>query len=153
MTEYEYFIHTVTGGLTPDQGDELWRLRDGAWDYLSLVDWQWHSNMEPAYEILPRNLDSLAKVTAERAAELEAGQKELLRYWQRIDPDIAVYRTRRLPWTDEIYGLKDAWSPSNDVGDFLYGDPTSTWDLTEIDVATADRIILETRGVAGATEL
>lgn len=153
MTEYEYFIHVVDDGLSPDQGDELWRSRDGNWDFLSLVDWRWHSSVEPGLQIFPRNPLSLARVTAERAAGLEAGKQELVRYWTRTDPNVAVFRHRRLLSMEEVFRLDNTWGPTKAVGDFLYGRPGDTWDLTEIDVVTADRIIYESRGVAEATAL
>ena len=66
-----------------------------------------------------------------------------------------VYRQLRSPerLIEEGFGHANTWVPTPDIRDFQRGGPHDVPDLEPIDAATAERLIQETRGITGATEL
>ncbi|HEY9411740.1 MAG TPA: hypothetical protein VIP77_19330 [Jiangellaceae bacterium] len=64
-----------------------------------------------------------------------------------------VYRTRRLPAVDEVFGRSNRWTATGTISEFLVPGPHHAPILEEIDYETAELIIQETRAITGATAL
>ena len=66
-----------------------------------------------------------------------------------------MYRQLRSPerLIEEGFGHANTWVPTSDIRDFQRGGPHDVPDLEPIDAETAERLIQETRGISGATEL
>ncbi len=151
---YEYFAK-VRPSQPVDRPSTLWRRRDGRLEYLSLLDWDWH---EPDDQLLLPDPSTLEPVTAEHAAVLLADRQRFVQYWVEQntgDRPPSVFRRRRSPerLTDEVFGLRNRWVPTTSIREFLSRGPDLGSDLVRADLATAERVLEETRGVAGATEL
>lgn len=146
MTGYRYFVYGSW-----ERPEELWRVTEDSWEYLSLREGRW---LELDERVFPRHADGLEEITPEQATQLEADRQRLVRYWVNRDvtPPI-IYRSRRLPATDEVFGRSNRWSGTDTIAEFLYPGPHQAPSLEEIDAATAERIVQETRGISGATEL
>ncbi|MEV4440681.1 hypothetical protein AB0K09_16970 [Streptomyces sp. NPDC049577] len=158
---YTYFVE-VPEGYTPERPDGLWRRAGDEWQYLSLLDWQWH-RVENAAEFLPAQ-DVLQPVTAERAAELQADRQLWVRYWARYTDEAAwrdgerpttVVRRRRSPERiyDEAFKIRNVWGPTPAVFEFFDPRPSNPPHLVEISADEAEQLLQELRGVTGATEL
>ena len=105
-------------------------------EYLSLVDWEWHNHLEVAFRPHP---NTLAPVTPAEASALERDRQGFVRYFVRYathaeadrhppdpsDVPILVYRYRRLPTTDEVFGSGNVWAG--------LGPPASTSTLAPTD--------------------
>jgi hypothetical protein len=155
--DYRHYVR-FSAGRSAQLPEELWRERGGEWEYLSLVDWQWHRHLGKA--LLPHP-NTLVEVSAQQAAELQRDRQRFVRYFARYDkpapgPDdepLLVYRYRRLPTTGEVFGDENSWERTRTVSHFLNPGPNEPPFLVEIDQATAEAIIQRSRGVSGATEL
>ncbi len=157
----EYFVRHDDGH---DRPVELWRQLGERMEYLSLVDWEWHNHPELALRPHP---DTLTAVTPAEAAALERDRQGFVRYFVRYttpaearrqppdpsDVPILVYRYRRLPTTDEVFGSENVWAKSRTVGQYLHPGPDGPPSLREVDRDTAERTIQQLRGVTGATDL
>ncbi|WP_116212752.1 hypothetical protein [Streptomyces olivoreticuli] len=141
------FFAEVPRGRTPDRPDGLWRRADDTWEYLSLLDWEWHAAAE-----LPVGREILHPVTAGRALELAADRQSWVTYWAHHadeadwragTPPTTVVRRRRSPERihDEAYGPDGAWEPTDAVHDFLSARPSDPPHLVEIDAAEAARLV------------
>ena len=133
-------------------------------EYLSLVDWEWHDHREVAFRPHP---NTLAPVTPAEAAALERDRQGFVRYFVRYathaeadrhppdpsDVPILVYRYRRLPTTDEVFGSENVWASTRTVSEYLHPGPDEPPSLREVDRDTAERTIQQLRGVTGATDL
>ena len=153
MTDYEYFAK-VGPGRTEERPRSLWRRAEGQLEFLSLLDWSWHP---VGGEVLAPRPDVLVPISPEQAERLLGDRQRFVEYW--VEPATErrralVYRRRRSPElvADEIFGRDDAWVRTHAVREFLSGQ-TLEIDLVEADQATVERIIEETRGISGATEL
>lgn len=159
---YEYFTE-MHRGYNPPRVDGLWRRRDGdAWEYLSLLDWQWHPTGENELVKSPAMATKLEPISAERAAELEADRQGWVQYWA-LYLDEAEYREGVTPVTvvrrrsspervmDEAFVVGNKWAPDPVVYEFTHS--RTDRHLEEITTAEAERLIRELRGVTGATEL
>ncbi|HEX6683757.1 MAG TPA: hypothetical protein VF062_13220 [Candidatus Limnocylindrales bacterium] len=147
MTEYQYFVYGSW-----EKPEELWRAAAGdQWEYLSLREWRWMARDE---RVFPRHPEALEAITPEQAAELEADRQRLVRYWvnRAVDPPM-IYRRRRLPAIEEVFGRSNHWSDTSTISDYLYPSPRQAPKLDEIDAETAERILQDTRGISGATRL
>ncbi|MGW1072735.1 hypothetical protein [Streptomyces sp. NPDC002537] len=142
---YEFFAE-VPQGWTPDRPDGLWRRADGAWEYLSLLDWAWHAVEKP-----PVTPDVLHPLPAGRALELAADRQSWVTYWAHYTdeadrragaPPTTVVRRRRSPERvyDEAYGPDGAWEPTEAVQDFLSARPSDPPHLVEIAATDAARL-------------
>lgn len=152
--------------LTPPESDgqpaSLWRshraglFRTERWEYLSLLDWQWHSALaEPPH---------LQCISTEDALTQEAERVGLARYWARyIDreswaagaPPVTVVRRRDSPERcyDESFRSWGGWAPTQLCYDLAEQRSSTTAYLVEIDAVSADRILAENFGVTNATRL
>ncbi|MGH3731577.1 MAG: hypothetical protein ACRDTU_22950, partial [Micromonosporaceae bacterium] len=108
MTADDAYFAKVWRDATVDRPSSLWRrLGDNTdqatneWEYLSLIDWQWHP-----YRDLPLpHPDTLVPISAARAAELGADRQRFVRYWGGYtvgepapeDRPTLVYRRRESP--------------------------------------------------------
>lgn len=160
--EYAYFTE-MHHGYNPPRVDGLWRRSAGdVWEYLSLVDWQWHPVGEME-RVKGRPLESaLEPVSAQRAAELAADRQGWVQYWalyldeqdfrEGVDP-VTVVRRRSSPdrVLDEAFVAENKWAPDPIIYDFTHSRTDNH--LEEIDVAEAERLLQKLRGVKGATEL
>ncbi|MFH8337756.1 hypothetical protein [Streptomyces sp. AM6-12] len=162
MTEYEYFTE-MHRGYNPPRVDGLWRRRDGeAWEYLSLLDWEWHKAGDDETVKGPPTASSLERISAERAAELEADRQGWVTYWA-LYMDEADFRDGVAPETvvrrrsspdrvlDEVFGAGNKWAPDPIVYEFTHS--RTEHHLEEITADEAERLLRETRGVTGATDL
>lgn len=160
--QYEYFVE-VPEGYTPERPDGLWRRSGEEWEYLSLLDWQWH-NIKDTNVTHPPAAKILHEVTAERAAELEADRQGWVRYWAYYSNERrwragqgpkTVVRRRRSPERiyDETFMSDNVWEPDSAIFEFFDARQTTPPHLIELTADEAERLLQELRGVMGATEL
>ncbi|MEV6668686.1 hypothetical protein [Streptomyces sp. NPDC051162] len=160
--QYEYFAE-VSKGYTLERPDGLWRRSGAEWEYLSLLDWQWH-NVKDTNVNYPPVAEKLHAVTAERAAALEADRQGWVRYWARYtdeedwrtgEPPTTVVRRRPSPERvyDEAFKMDDSWGPTATVLDFFDARKSDPPHLVEISRDDAEQLLQELRGVTGATDL
>ncbi|MCQ8773754.1 hypothetical protein [Streptomyces telluris] len=169
--KYAYYVKT--GPDHPaERPSSLWRCAAGSgsgsggggdWEYLSLLDWQWHKAAETVVQDPPPEA-ARHRVTADRAGELQADRQGWVRYWARYadepawragEPPVSVVRRRRSPERiyDEAYKTWNEWGPTQTVHDFFDARPSNPPHLVEIDAAKAERLLTELHGAKGATEL
>ncbi|MEU1675087.1 hypothetical protein ABZ752_24145 [Streptomyces roseifaciens] len=167
--KYAYYVKT--GPDHPaERPSSLWRCAAGSgsggggdWEYLSLLDWQWHKAAETVVQDPPPEA-ARHRVTADRAGELQADRQGWVRYWARYadepawragEPPVSVVRRRRSPERiyDEAYKTWNEWGPTQAVHDFFEARPSNPPHLVEIDAAKAERLLTELHGAKGATEL
>ncbi|MCC3777577.1 hypothetical protein [Streptomyces sp. UNOB3_S3] len=140
------FFAEVPPGFSPDRPDGLWRCAGDDWEYLSLLDWEWHAVEKP-----PVKREILHELTAERALELAADRRPWVTYWAHYTDEsdwragaepTTVVRRRRSPERvlDEAYGPDGAWEPTDAVHDFLSARPSDPPHLVEIDATEAARL-------------
>lgn len=146
MTDYQYLVFGSW-----EKPEELWRVTGDRWEYFSLSDWVWTPLEERRS---PPHPDALAAITPEQAAELETDRQRLVRYWvdRAVEPP-TIYRWRRRPTIEEVFGRSNRWTDTYIIREFLHAGPWHSPQLDEIDAKTAERIIQETRGITGATRL
>ena len=158
--DYEYFARVSKARKeSADRPSGLWRRRGDDFEYLSMIDWSWH----PRGEVNVPHPDLLVPVTAEQVQMLLADRQRFARYWVRylspekgdLHEDTLVYRQLRSPerMVEEGFGQANTWVRTPDIRDFQVGGPHDVPDLEPIDAETAERLIQETRGISGATEL
>lgn len=157
--KYEYFAQ-VWPNETLDAPSALWRTSDGVPEYLSSIDWEWHAG---AKEFSDRPAEVLVAISEDQAQELEADRQRFVRYWSYQHPVVdnepekenRVYRRRRSPERvlDEVFGPDNTWVATRLIREFTLGSPADRPELIAIDQAAAERLILQTRGITGATEL
>ncbi|TDD50898.1 hypothetical protein E1263_30545 [Kribbella antibiotica] len=157
---YEYLARVfAAGGESADRPSGLWRHRGNAFEYLSMVDWAWH----PQGDVLLPHPDLRVVISTEQAELLLADRQRFAKYWvERLSPakgdlyeDILVYRLLRSPerLVEEGFGRANIWAPTDTIKRFRVGGPHDVPDLEPIDRNTAERLIQETRGISGATDL
>lgn len=155
------FFAEVPEGFTAERPDGLWRRAGDDWEYLSLLDWEWHA---ADAELPPPPEETLREVPADRADALAADRQGWVTYWARYADEndwragegpVTVVRRRRSPERlyDEAYGVRDGWAPTASVYAFLDARPSNPPHLVGIDVQEAERLLRSLRGVTGATEL
>ncbi|ARP72325.1 hypothetical protein LK07_24035 [Streptomyces pluripotens] len=162
VNEYEYFLK-VHRGYTPARKVGLWRRRgEEAWEYLSLLDWKWHSIGEGGRVKNPPTAAALEPVSTQCAAELEADRQGWVEYWA-LYLDEADYREGVAPVTvvrrrsspervmDEAFVVGNKWAPDPVIYEFTHS--RTDRHLEEITAEQAEHLIRELRGVTGATEL
>ncbi|WP_188827288.1 hypothetical protein [Nocardia camponoti] len=66
----EEYLAEPTWPYTVERPSGLWRRRGPKWQYLSLIDWNWHESSIKDYTSPP--IANLHPITGARAAELEA---------------------------------------------------------------------------------
>jgi len=158
--DYEYMARVFeAGGESVDHPSGLWRHRGDDFEYLSMVDWTWH----PRGDVRLPHADLRVAISAEQARILLADHQRFARYWVLyrrpekgdLHEDTLVYRQLRSPerLVEEGFGRTNTWVPTRDIRDFEVGGPHDVPDLEPIDAATAERLIQETRGISGATDL
>lgn len=144
---------------TVDRPSGLWRRRGDELEYLSLVDWSWH----PRGDVYVPHPDLLVPISTEQAQTLIADRQRFARYWVLylspakgdLNEETRVYRQLPDPdrVVDEVFGRTNEWIPTHVIRDFQAAGPHDIPDLEPIDRETAERLIQETRGISGATEL
>ncbi|MEW2032385.1 hypothetical protein AB0901_17925 [Streptomyces roseifaciens] len=161
--QYEYFAE-VPAGYTAERPDGLWRRAGEEWEYLSLLDWQWHNLAESTVRNHPP-VDELEAVTVERAAALEADRQGWARYWalyvdeedhREGEPPTTVVRRRSSPEQelDESYrGSKGIWGPTGAVAESRDPRTSNPPYLEAVSAERAEELLQEIHGVTGATEL
>ncbi|WKU45700.1 hypothetical protein Q3V23_17480 [Streptomyces sp. VNUA116] len=164
--KYDYFVKTSPDGYPAERPSSLWRCaagRDEEWEFLSLLDWQWHRADDTDVRTPPPR-PALHEVTADRAEELQADRQGWVRYWARYvdeqewragEQPVSVVRRRRSPERiyDEAFKTWHEWGPTQAVYDFFDARPSNPPHLVEIDAAEAERLLGELHGAKGATEL
>jgi hypothetical protein len=160
IDNYQYIAEVFeAGGESVERPSGLWRRRGDDYEYLSLIDWSWH----PRGDVDLPHPDLRVPISAEQAQTLLADRQRFVKYWvlQRspdkgdLFEDTIVYRQLPSPerLVEEGFGRANTWIPTQDIRDFEVGGPHDVPDLEPIDAETAARLIEETRGVTGATEL
>ncbi|MBB5121365.1 hypothetical protein AF335_13495 [Streptomyces eurocidicus] len=159
---YEYFVKAAPP-YTEERPSGLWRRLAGRWEYLSLLDWEWHA-VSAEGVTAPPAAEVLYPVPAERAAALEADRQGWVRYWAYYfdeaewrdgEEPTTVVRRRRSPERiyDETFMRTNEWQPDSVVYEFFHPRGSNPPHLVEIGVDEAERLLQEIRGVTGATEL
>ena len=157
---YEYLARVSKASKeTVDRPSGLWRRRGDELEYLSTVDMSWH----PRGDVYVPHPDLLVPISIEQVQILLADRQRFARYWaEHLSPDkgdlyenTLVYRQLLSPEgdIDEGFGLTNTWVRTQTIRDFQAAGPHDHPDLEPIDAATAERLIQETRGITGATEL
>ena len=158
--DYEYFARVSKARKdSVDRPSGLWRRRGDELEYLSMVDWSWHPRTN---ESVPHP-DLLVPVTPEQVEVLLADRQRFARYWVEylspekgdLNENTLVYRQLPSPEgvIDEGFGRANTWVRTPTIRDFQANGPHDRPDLEPIDRETAERLIQETRGISGATEL
>ncbi|WP_432094904.1 hypothetical protein [Streptomyces sp. bgisy100] len=159
---YEYFV-TMTVGYERERPADLWRSRGDEWEYLSLLDWQWH-NIRDTNVKHPPLPEKLHPVSPERAQELEADRQGWVIYWAHY-ADEADWRDGEKPTTvvrrresperryDESFQIDDTWGPTTVVFEYFHSRASDLPHLVEITPSEAERLVQEMSGVARTTEL
>jgi hypothetical protein len=160
--DYQYIAEVFeAGGEWVDRPSGLWRRRgdEYEYEYLSLVDWSWH----PRGDIDLPHPDLQKPISAEQVQILLADRQRFAKYWVLylsaakgdLREETRVYRQLPSPESlvEEVFGRDNEWIPTNAIRDFEVGGPHDVPDLEPIDAAIAERLIQETRGISGATEL
>lgn len=158
--DYEYLARVSQARKeSVDRPSGLWRHRGDEFEYFSLIDWTWH----PRGDANLPHPDLLIPISAEQAQTLIADRQLFARYYvQHLSPakgdpveETVVYRHLPSPEgiVDEGFGRDNKWIRTQTIRDFQVGGPHEVPDLEPIDAATAERLIQETRGISGATEL
>ncbi|MFC6157645.1 hypothetical protein [Kribbella jiaozuonensis] len=158
--DYEYFARVSTAREdSVDRPSGLWRRCGDGLEYLSMVDWSWRRRTT---ESVPHP-ELLVPVSPEQVEVLLADRRRFARYWvERLSPekgdlneDTLVYRQLPSPEgvIDEGFGRTNTWVPTPTIRDFQANGPHDHPDLEPIDGETAERLIRETRGISGATEM
>ncbi|MFF7022546.1 hypothetical protein ACFY97_16230 [Streptomyces klenkii] len=160
--QYEYFVKAAPP-YTEDRPSGLWRRLGEQWDYLSLLDWEWHRLGETTVRTLPA-MDTLYPVTAERAAALEADRSAFVRYWalyvdeddfKEGEPPTTLVRRRRSPerLLDESFQEGDVWGRTNAVEESRDLRTSNPPYLKELSADEAEELAQELFGLTGVTEL
>ncbi|MGZ0149497.1 hypothetical protein ACXJJ3_20705 [Kribbella sp. WER1] len=157
---YEYLARVSKAGKeTVDRPSGLWRRRGDELEYLSTVDMTWR----PSGNAYVPHPDLLIPISTEQVQVLLNDRQRFARYWVwYLSPekgdlyeDTLVYRKLLSPEgdIDEGFGRNNTWVRTPDIRDFQAAGPHDHPDLEPIDRETAERLIQETRGITGATEL
>ncbi|MET9413372.1 hypothetical protein ABZY03_04130 [Streptomyces klenkii] len=160
--QHEYFVK-ASPPYTEERPSSLWRRLGEEWEYLSLMDWEWH-NVKDTTVKTPPATEVLCSVTAERATELEADRQVFVRYWARYTNEqywregqspTTVVRRRRSPEgkLDEVFRRNGSWGPTDAIFEFFDPRPSNPPYLVEITADDAEALLQELRGVTGATDL
>jgi hypothetical protein len=158
--DYAYFARVSKAREeTVERPSGLWRRRGDELEYMSMVDWSWHPRGD-AYVPHP---DVLVPISREHLETLLGDRQRFARYWVHylspekgdLHEEVRVYRQLPNPGRviDEVFGRTNEWIPTHVVRDFQSAGPHDVPDLEPIDAETAERLIQETRGISGATEL
>ncbi|MEU4192821.1 hypothetical protein AB0E69_13040 [Kribbella sp. NPDC026611] len=158
--DYEYLARVSKAGKeSVDRPSGLWRRRGDELEYWSIVDRSWH----PRGDVYVPHPDLLVPISAEQAQVLMGDRQRFARYWvERLRPvqgdlgeDTLVYRQLLSPEgdVDEGFGRDNTWVETQTIRDFQAAGPHDHPDLEPIAHETAERLIQETRGITGATEL
>ncbi|MFI0817271.1 hypothetical protein ACH4TX_12300 [Streptomyces sp. NPDC021098] len=159
---YEYFLVPYEVREGNRTGETFWRRLPGTeeWQFLSFWDWEWHKLAETAPRHGSPQAASLQPVSPEQAAELENNRSRWSLYWA-VYPDtpkpgdqpVNVVRRKLSPdkSQDQIFGRDNQWVRTTDIFDFYSPWPTDPPHLEPVDAHEAERIIMERRGISGAT--
>ncbi|MEU4192822.1 hypothetical protein AB0E69_13045 [Kribbella sp. NPDC026611] len=108
-------------------------------------------------------LAEIFEPAGESAEALQADPQRFANYWvQHLSPakgdlheETRVYRLLPSPehLVEQVFGRNNEWIPTETIRDIEVGGPHDLPDLEPIDAATAERLIQETRGISGATDL
>ncbi|MFG1906732.1 hypothetical protein [Kribbella sp. NPDC048928] len=156
---YEYFARVSTADKeTIDRLSGLWRRRGDELEFFSTVDLTWH----PRGPYVPHS-DLLVPISTEQVQILINDRQRFTRYWVwhqspekgDFEENTTVYRKLINPDgdIDEGFGRSNTWVRTQDIREFRAAGPHDHPDLEPIDRETAERIIQQTRGITGATEL
>lgn len=156
---WRYFAELPPGGSI-DHPRGLWRKYENRWEYLSLLDWSWHPTDE---KVPPPEGDEIIPISPEEAEGLARDRQRWVTYWARYTPlpkdeadrPLTVVRRRESPERifDETFSRDNNWIPTSTISEFEDPRASTPPRLERIDADTAEAIILENRGISGATEL
>ncbi|MEU5418391.1 hypothetical protein ACH4UT_20705 [Streptomyces sp. NPDC020799] len=160
MSDQRQYAHFVKAAppYTEERPSSLWRRSGDDWEFLSLLDWGWHTTGRPP---MP---GALFPVTAERAAALAADRQGWVRYWA-FHPSERRWRAGEGPSTvvrrrsspervhDETFMRGGVWKPDGAVSEFFDVRQTNPPHLEELTAEGAERLLRELFGVMGATDL
>ncbi|GGY05333.1 hypothetical protein [Streptomyces hiroshimensis] len=160
--QYAYFVKAAAP-YTEERPSSLWRRLGEEWEYLSLLDWQWHDVKDTTVKTAPDTGD-MYPVTAERAAALEADRQVWVRYWALyVDEEdwkdgeqpTTVVRRRRSPErrVDESFQAGEVWGPTNAVFESRDLRTSNPPYLKELSADEAEELLQELFGLTGVTEL
>ncbi|MFG1906733.1 hypothetical protein [Kribbella sp. NPDC048928] len=156
---YQYLAQVSTADKeTIDRPSGLWRRRGDELEFFSTADLTWH----PRGPYVPHP-DLFVPISTEQVQILINDRQRFARYWVwhrspekgDFEENTLVYRQLISPDGDieEGFGRNNTWVRTPDISDFEAAGPHDHPDLEPIDRQTAERIIQETRGITGATEL
>ncbi|MFF4532467.1 hypothetical protein ACFY1P_24765 [Streptomyces sp. NPDC001407] len=154
---YEYFVKAAAP-YTEERPSSLWRRSGEEWEFLSLLDWAWHTTSRAPMPGV------LFPVTAERAAALEADRQGWVRYWAFYPSErrwragqgaTTVVRRRSSPERihDETFMRGGVWKADSAVAEFFDARQSNPPHLEELTAEGAERLLQELFGVMGATDL
>jgi hypothetical protein len=158
--QYEYYVK-VTPGQTVERPSSMWRRSGDDWQYLSLLDWSWHS-VVPGKSPYPPVASYLVPISKQQAEELGGDRQRFVSYWAHYSvaresrpKPLTVLRRRRSPELvlDEAFTRDLEWSKTSSIVEFEHPAASNPPDLEEIDADTAEQILREAWGVSEATRL
>lgn len=160
MTDFQYYMDT-RHGETIERPGALWRHSGDGWEYLSLLDWEWHPLAPNKVPQSPPS-EILMPISGQQVEELVRDRQRFVYYWAKYSESarksggkpFTVVRRRRSPELvlDEAFGRDNKWIKTSSVVEFEHPYFDSP-DLEEIDAETAEQILRDIRGVSGATDL
>jgi hypothetical protein len=160
--------------------DGLWRGRDDAWEYFSLLDHRWHPECTADF-LLPSGAraadwpfiepfldgpdapedDPFGRVpiSADRAAQLMADSRHFTRYWVQYSDNgqryPGVHRAVSDPGHqfESFFGRTGRWSDTSPIlKEFLTAGAHEHANLVEVGPEEAERLIQQEFGISGATQ-
>lgn len=156
---FQYFVERY---LETGEARSLWRRKRFGWQYLSLIDWNWH-RVWPWRVRVPAP-DDLHSITARQAADLGSDRQQWVQYWAKYR-QLGDWNFDRLPLTvlrrrvspgrqlDEIFSIEDhCWKPTKIPAHHL--DPRGLeygllWGITS---EAADEFLSNLTGSTGTIE-
>ncbi|MDN3353020.1 hypothetical protein [Actinomadura sp. DC4] len=161
MTDYQYYMDSRRD-RTIERPGPLWRSSGDNWEYLSLLDWEWHP-LAPKRVPQSPPVEVLEPISEQQADELSRDRQRFVSYWARYSESawesggkpFTVLRRRSSPELvlDEAFGRENTWIKTSSVVEFEHPAFNNTLYLKDVDAETAERILRDIRGVSGATEL
>lgn len=156
--QYRYLVEVFPPTYPVERPLSMWRYSTDGWDYLSVIDWSWHSpDASRGLEKPPD--DSLVRIDTARAEQLAADRQGWFHYWVVYGDDTSpeprqpttVIRRLSSPEQvrDEIFGRTNQWVRTNILLDYELGGARPTPPLRAVDDEEAATVLLRTHDVSG----